>query len=100
MSCGLDGDSVYNTMHIFPGQSTQYLVKWKGLGYDECTWESDNDLLPKFAAELARFQAVRPIADEHAARKSTVKRNLKNSQVRSLAYPKQLPHAPLLLKHV
>lgn len=51
------------------GQSAHYLVKWKGLGYDEATWESEDDLLPKFAAELTRFQAVHPIIDEHADRK-------------------------------
>ena len=51
------------------GHATQYLVKWKGLGCDEATWESEDDLLPKFAAELTRFQAVHPIIDEHADRK-------------------------------
>jgi hypothetical protein len=47
----------------------QYLVKWKGLGYDESTWESPADLLPKFTAELARFQDQHPIANELDHRK-------------------------------
>ncbi|KAL0033469.1 hypothetical protein WJX77_010766 [Trebouxia sp. C0004] len=47
----------------------QYLVKWKGLGYDESTWETPADILPKFTAELARFQDQHPIANELDHRK-------------------------------
>ncbi|KAL0051035.1 hypothetical protein WJX82_000961 [Trebouxia sp. C0006] len=49
--------------------NVQYLVKWKGLGYDESTWETPADLLPKFTAELARFQDQHPIANELDHRK-------------------------------
>ena len=72
--CNTSGKYAAKTWHLVicmsaAGHSTQYLVKWKGLGYDEATWESEDDLLPKFAAELTRFQAVHPIIDEHADRK-------------------------------
>lgn len=49
----------------------QYLVKWKGLGYDESTWETPADLLPKFTAELARFQDQHPVANELDHRKKS-----------------------------
>ncbi len=55
----------------------QYLVKWKGLGYDESTWESPADLLPKFTAELARFQDQHPVTNELDHRKRS------HAQVRS-----------------
>lgn len=42
----------------------QYLVKWRGLGYDECTWEALSDLLPKFKSEIAKFKNQQPIALE------------------------------------
>ena len=42
----------------------QYLVKWRGLGYDECTWEALPVLLPKFKPEIAKFNSQRPIANE------------------------------------
>ena len=29
-----------------PQPETQYLVKWRGLPYSECTWELDKDLQP------------------------------------------------------
>ncbi len=34
----------------------EYLVKWKGLGYEHCTWESISDLELKFGQELAAFR--------------------------------------------
>ena len=46
-----------------------YLVKWKGLGYEDCTWEAAADLLPKFQAEIQRFKEQHPIANELAQRK-------------------------------
>ena len=58
----------WQTMRQCAGK-VQYLVKWKGLGYDESTWESPADLLPKFTAELARFQDQHPIANELDHRK-------------------------------
>ena len=42
----------------------QYLVKWRGLGYDECTWEAPSDLLPKFNEQIAKFKSQQPIASE------------------------------------
>lgn len=52
-------------MHsAYAGSGTQYLVKWKGLGYDDCTWESSHDLLPRFKPEIAKFQSQHPIANE------------------------------------
>jgi len=61
----------------------QYLVKWKGLGYDECTWESPADLLPKFEAELARFHELHPIANELAQRKKSHPQVSYNSMIAS-----------------
>ena len=45
------------------------LVKWKGLGYEDCTWEAAADLLPKFQAEIQRFKEQHPIASELAQKK-------------------------------
>ena len=42
----------------------QCLVKWRGLGYDECTWEAQSDLLPKFKSEIVKYKSQRPIALE------------------------------------
>ena len=42
----------------------QCLVKWRGLGYEECTWEALSDLLPKFNEQIARFKSQQPIANE------------------------------------
>lgn len=53
---------VIQSWHV--GSGMQYLVKWKGLGYDECTWESLHDLMPKFKPEVARFESQQPIANE------------------------------------
>lgn len=51
-----------------PGK--QYLVKWCGLQYDSCTWESAADLVKWGAeAELARFQSLEPITASAEARK-------------------------------
>lgn len=46
------------------GSGVQYLVKWRGLGYDECTWESPHDLVPKFKPEVAKYESQHPIANE------------------------------------
>lgn len=46
------------------GSGMQYLVKWRGLGYDECTWEALSDLLPKFKSEIAKYKSQQPIALE------------------------------------
>ena len=51
-----------SSWHVGPGM--QYLVKWRGLGYDECTWEAPSDLLPKFKPEIAKFKSQQPIANE------------------------------------
>lgn len=49
----------------------QYLVKWRGLGYDECSWEAQSDLLPKFNSEIATFKEQRPIANELVERQKS-----------------------------
>ena len=38
---------------IISRSKEQYLVKWKGLGYDECTWEAADDIAND--AEIARY---------------------------------------------
>ena len=39
------------------GDITEYLVKWKELGYDESTWEVEEDVAP-FQAEVEKFKAI------------------------------------------
>lgn len=56
-----------------------FLVKWKGLGYDDVTWESEQDLMPKFAAEIARFEGLHPIIAEHADWKKQKAQVMKDS---------------------
>ena len=49
---------------IISRQREEYYVKWKGLGYDECTWEEGADIAND--AEIARyFQYSRPPLDEN-----------------------------------
>lgn len=51
-----------------PGK--EFLVKWRGLQYDSCTWESAADLAKWGAeAEVARFQSLEPISASAEARK-------------------------------
>ena len=48
----------------------EFLVKWRELQYDACTWESEGDLAAWGAeAELARFRALEPIQTSAEARK-------------------------------
>ncbi|GAX74493.1 hypothetical protein CEUSTIGMA_g1942.t1 [Chlamydomonas eustigma] len=35
----------------------EYLVKWKELGYDACTWESYDDLRENWGSEISAFKA-------------------------------------------
>jgi len=37
-----------------------YLVKWKGLSYEESTWEREEDLDPKKIADFFRFRQIPP----------------------------------------
>lgn len=39
------------------GDITEYLVKWKELGYDEATWEVEEDVLA-FQAEIDKFKEI------------------------------------------
>lgn len=41
----------------FNGDITEYLVKWKELGYDEATWEVEEDV-SAFQAEVDKFKEV------------------------------------------
>ena len=68
--------SIYS-WHV--GSGIEYLVKWKGLGYDECTWESLRDLLPKFKPEVDKFESQQPIANE------LIERQKSHSQVNQAA---------------
>jgi len=34
---------------------TEYYVKWKGLTYDECTWEEEGDVSPDFQDKIDQF---------------------------------------------
>lgn len=39
------------------GDIKEYFVKWKDLGYDELSWELDEDITP-FQAEIAKYNAL------------------------------------------
>ena len=53
-----------------PPVTKEFLVKWRGLQYDSCTWESAADLSKWGAeAEVARFQSLEPISTSVDARK-------------------------------
>lgn len=34
---------------------TEYFVKWKGLAYDECTWEAELDISPEFQDKIDQY---------------------------------------------
>ena len=47
----------------------EFLVKWRELQYDACTWESEADMAEWGAdAEIARFRALEPIQESAQAR--------------------------------
>ena len=51
----------------------EYLVKWRELQYDACTWEAAEDLQKWGAeAEIARFHSLEPISASAAARRVRV----------------------------
>ena len=52
-----------------PAAAQEYLVKWKELGYEDCTWEDEN-ALEDFAAELQRFRERGPIDTGPSAQRS------------------------------
>ncbi|KAL2624235.1 hypothetical protein R1flu_008480 [Riccia fluitans] len=39
------------------GDVKEYFLKWKDLGYDELTWEAEDDIAP-FQAEICKYSAV------------------------------------------
>jgi chromodomain-helicase-DNA-binding protein 4 len=39
------------------GVAIEYLVKWKDLGYDEVTWEVEDDVAP-FQTEITKFKSI------------------------------------------
>lgn len=41
------GEGTAFTFLICLGSDTEVLVKWKGLSYDQCTWEFQDELVPK-----------------------------------------------------
>ena len=40
-----------------PYTHTQYLCKWKELGYDQCSWESEDDVAPIARAQIDAYLA-------------------------------------------
>ena len=57
-------------MSVDVNSGTQLLVKWRGVQYDGCTWESSADLGKWGAeAEIAHFHSLKPIAASAEARK-------------------------------
>ena len=59
----------------------KFLVKWRELQYDACTWESEADLAAWGAdAEIARFRALDPIQSSAEARKVSFGRGLSRPQ--------------------
>ncbi|XP_057845926.2 CHD3-type chromatin-remodeling factor PICKLE [Cryptomeria japonica] len=50
------------------GELREYLVKWKELQYDECTWEVEEDI-SAFRAEIERFNSIKARGQVKMARK-------------------------------
>lgn len=57
-------DSMKRKKGIQP--DTEYLVKWEGLPYQDCSWEKAADLLEheEFALALEKFENYTPIINE------------------------------------
>eukprot|EP00854_Cymbomonas_tetramitiformis_P018194 gene18194-21673_t len=65
-------------------KSRQYLVKWKELSHEECTWEPVADLVG-FEAEIQRFHSIRPIAEELGKEKGTGRGKARSREGRAKA---------------
>lgn len=48
---------MWSCLRRYNGDIIEYLVKWKELGYDESTWEVEEDVVP-FQAEVEKFKAI------------------------------------------
>ncbi|GIL52295.1 hypothetical protein Vafri_8203 [Volvox africanus] len=47
----------------------EYLVKWKDLGYDQCTWERESDI-SGYEGALQRFREAKSLVDDARLRKT------------------------------
>eukprot|EP01018_Ginkgo_biloba_P007663 Gb_18673 [translate_table: standard] len=50
------------------GDLREYLVKWKELAYDECSWEVENDICA-FRAQIERFNSIKAKGQVNTSRK-------------------------------
>ncbi|XP_011622141.1 CHD3-type chromatin-remodeling factor PICKLE isoform X2 [Amborella trichopoda] len=51
-------------------EKREYLVKWKELSYDECTWEVGSDISP-FQSKIDRFYSLQSKADKKSKSKNS-----------------------------
>ncbi|KAJ6853702.1 CHD3-type chromatin-remodeling factor PICKLE [Iris pallida] len=70
------------------GNKYEYYVKWKELGYDECTWEVDSDI-SAFQPQIDRFYKIR----SRGRNKSFGKTKVSNRE------PKDLKHKQKEFRH-
>lgn len=55
---GGSGEEASGSSNSSGPSTSEFLVKWREQGYDASTWEAEADLVPKFAAEIAKFRAT------------------------------------------
>lgn len=52
----------------------EYLVKWKELQYDECSWESESDI-SAFESEIERFHIIQARRRRHSSKMRSLLRD-------------------------
>lgn len=78
-----------------PRQVTEYLVKWRGMSYADCTWEQAGDLPAKERAKVDEFMAAAASAHLRREPHATMDVIRKDIDLESLAPPRIVapPHA-------
>eukprot|EP01105_Mastigella_eilhardi_P015037 TRINITY_DN341_c0_g1_i1.p1 TRINITY_DN341_c0_g1~~TRINITY_DN341_c0_g1_i1.p1 ORF type:complete len:1797 (+),score=533.93 TRINITY_DN341_c0_g1_i1:375-5393(+) len=73
------------------GGSKMYLVKWRGLNYDLCTWEASKEIA-NYKEEIARFEEVnRPPPEDAYCRAAKVAERAAESFAELKAQPGYIP---------
>ncbi len=75
--------------------AVEYLVKWKELGYEDCTWESESSL-EEYAAEVQRFTERGPIDAGDAGATRTAAAGRGKQRARAEAAADAGPSAPFV----
>lgn len=73
----------------------QYLVKWKELPYDECYWESEDDI-STFQPEIERFHRIQSRSHKLSGKQKTSLKDAPESKKKHKEF-QQFEHSPEFL---